>query len=457
MAGKRTRKQAIIKRNIFLTVCSLVLVAAIVLVSFGISAVFKSCDGSKGGKTSGKSSSSNNSTAQKEEKIKKVASAKVLNMGDIILHSTVLEGAYNRSTKDYDFSAFFPLMKEYIDGADLTVANLEVTLGGTESGKYSGYPAFNAPDSLIDDLDDAGINFLLTSNNHSYDTGLFGLKRTARVLKEKKMDFIGTRETESDPAYVVKKVNGIKIGMINYTYENTCKTEGRKSLNGNIIAKEANNLINSFSYDHIGDFYTEAKEVVKAMEKDGAEFIVFYMHWGNEYQLKQNTWQDKISQELCNAGVDIIVGGHPHVIQPIKMLYSEDSSNETVCVYSLGNAISNQRRELLNPECTTGHTEDGLVFTFTLDKYSDGTVKLAEIDVIPTWVDKYRGGSGYLYRMIPIETPEGSAQKYKLSNSVLADLKESYARTEKIISAGLTECQQKIGCKVRYEQQQEAA
>ena len=453
MAGKRTRKQAIIKRNIFVTLCSVVLVAAIVLVSFGISAALKGCNGSASGKSSSKSSSKG-STAQKEEKIKKVSSAKVLNMGDIIIHSPILKGAYNNSSKTYDFSAFFPLMKDYIDDADLTVANLEVTLGGTESGKYDGYPNFNSPDSLIDDLDAAGINFLLTSNNHSYDTGLFGLKRTAKVLKEKKMDFIGTRETESDPKYVVKKVNGIKIGMVNYTYETPCKTKGRKSLNGRIIAKEANNLINSFSYDHINDFYSEAKEVVKAMEKDGAEFIVFYMHWGEEYQLKQNAWQDKISQELCNAGVDIIVGGHPHVIQPIKMLYSEDSSNETVCVYSLGNAISNQRREELGR--STSHTEDGLVFTFTLDKYSDGTVKLAEIDVIPTWVDRYRGGAGYLYRMIPIETPEGSAQKYELSNSVLADLKESYARTEKIISAGLTECQQKIGCNVRYEMQEAA-
>lgn len=454
MAGKRSkRQQAILKRNIFLSMCAIVLILAIVGVSVAVTSIIKAINGDD--KKLGKSSSSKGSTSQSgEEEIKKVATAKVLNMGDIILHSTVLDGAYNKTSKTYDFSAFFPLMEDYTNDADLTVANLEVTLGGTESGRYSGYPAFNAPDSLIDDLKDAGINFLLTSNNHSYDTGLFGLKRTAKVLKEKDMDFIGTKETEKDPTYVVKNVNGIKIGMINYTYENTCNIEGRKSLNGNIIAKEANNLVNSFSYNHINDFYAEAREVVEDMEEDGAEFIVFYLHWGEEYQLKQNTWQDKISQELCNAGVDIIVGGHPHVIQPIKMLYSEDSSNETVCVYSLGNAISNQRRELLSPECTTGHTEDGLVFTYTLEKYSDGTVKLAEVDVIPTWVDKYRGGAGYLYRMIPIEDPETSAQKYNLSNSVLADLKESYARTEKIVAAGLSECQQKIGCKVRYQQTQ---
>ena len=457
MAGKRSkRRQAVLKRNIFLCVCAVVLAAAIALISFGISSLIGGISGDDEDKVSPNSKNSSSQSSDSGE-IKKVASAKVLNMGDIILHSTVLDGAYNKSSKTYDFSAFFPLMKKYIDDADLTVANLEVTLGGTESGKYSGYPAFNAPDCLIDDLKNAGIDFLLTSNNHSYDTGLFGLKRTVQILKQKKMGYTGTKETTSDPKYVVKNVNGIKIGMINYTYENRCNTEGRKSLNGNIIAKEANDLINSFAYERIDSFYAEAKQVVKDMKKDGAEFIVFYMHWGEEYQLKQNTWQDKISQELCNAGVDIIVGGHPHVIQPMKMLYSEDSSHETVCVYSLGNAISNQRRELLNPECTTGHTEDGLVFTFTLDKYSDGTIKLAEVDVIPTWVDKYRGGSGYLYRMIPIETPEGSAQKYELSNSVLADLKESYARTEKIISAGLTECQQKIGCKVRYEQQQQAA
>ncbi|MBP3706436.1 MAG: CapA family protein [Clostridia bacterium] len=451
MAKRRTkRQQAIMKRNIFISVCALALVVAIACVGFAISSVFKAIKGEDNGNNKNSSSKGSSSYNSDSGEVKKIASAKVLNMGDIILHSTVLDGAYDSSSKTYDFSAFFPLMKAYIDSANLTVANLEVTLGGTESGRYSGYPAFNAPDSLIDDLKAAGINFLLTANNHSYDTGLFGLKRTAQVLKQKDIDFIGTKETEQDPTYVIKKVNGIKIGMINYTYENYCDVEGRKSLNGNIIAKEANNLINSFSYEHINDFYVEARETVEQMEADGAEFIVFYMHWGEEYQLKQNAWQDRISQELCNAGVDIIVGGHPHVIQPIKMLYSEDSSNETVCVYSLGNAISNQRRELLSPECTTGHTEDGLVFTFTLDKYSDGTVVLAQVDVIPTWVDKYRGGAQYQYRMIPIEDPEESAQKYELSSAVLADLKESFARTEKIVSEGLSECQKKIGCKIRY-------
>lgn len=124
----------------------------------------------------------------------------------------------------------------------------------------------------------------MTSNNHSYDTGLFGLKRTAQVLKQRGIEFIGTREVETDPAYAVKEINNIKIGLADYTYETSGQTAGRKYLNGAIIAEEANNLINSFSYDKIDAFYTEAEKVIGEMKAQGAELLCFICHWGNEYK-----------------------------------------------------------------------------------------------------------------------------------------------------------------------------
>lgn len=446
MGKKRTkRQQAIIRRRVFLSLCAVLLIAAIVAVSLAVNAIIKVV---KQNEDNGKISSSESSSYQEPKEPYVVSSATVINTGDILIHSTVLDGA-RMSDGTYDFSAFFPKVKEHFKKADLAVANLEVTLGGTESGKFSGYPAFNTPDSLADVIKDAGIGLLLTSNNHCYDTGKFGLKRTASVLKEKGIDFIGTRETEQESFYTVKNVNGVKLGMTVYTYENSAP-EGKKSINGNLVASDATGLINSFSYERLEEFYADAQKTIDDMKNAGADAVVFYMHWGEEYQLSQNTWQKTIAQKLCNMGVDVIVGGHPHVVQPIEMLTSEDSQNTTVCLYSLGNAISNQRKELMNPECTTGHTEDGVLFSFTFDKYSDGAVVLSGVDIIPTWVNKYRGGSGYLYTMYPLESPEDGAELFGLSGDIATRSKQSYERTKAIVMQGLTDCQTKLGCKVRF-------
>lgn len=439
MAKVRTKRQkAIIKRRIFL--CCLCLITAATIALLGLTVRGLASLGKKG-----QGNSSSSEKTPKEPYI--VSSATVVNTGDIMVHSTQLDGAYDKSAKQYDFSAFFKYTEEYFKQADMATANLEVTFGGS-SIKYSGYPAFNTPDSLADAIKNAGINFLVTSNNHCYDTGLSGLKRTVSVLNEKGIPFTGTRDNTDTKAYTVKTVNGIKIGIANYTYENKSEV-GTKSINGRIISTDANALINSFNYDRIEEFYTSARETVEDMRADGAEFITFYMHWGEEYQLTPNRYQEAIAQQLSNLGVNLIIGDHPHVIQPISLIHSEDSQNITICAYSLGNAVSNQRRELLVPECTTGHTEDGMLFYYTLDKYSDGKVVLSGLDCIPTWVNKYKGGSGYLYSIIPLEN-ESFAASLGLDSSVQSKAAASYERTKAILKDGLTECQSAIGCEITF-------
>lgn len=448
MAKQRTRRQkAIIRRRIFLSCCAVLLAAIIALFAFIIHAIITPSDKpDKNGPTGNESLISSESSLPEI----KETFATVLSTGDIMVHSTQLDGAYVKESGDYDFSAFFKECSPYFKGADLAVANLEVTFGGTESGKFSGYPAFNTPDSLADVIKESGLNFLLTSNNHSYDTGLFGLKRTAQVLKQKGIEFIGTRETEADPIYKVKEINGIKIGMANYTYESDPQNAmaGRKYLNGSIISAEANNLISSFSYNRIEEFYTDAQNTINSMKQSGAEFIVFYMHWGNEYKLQANTWQKSIAQRLSNLGVDIIIGSHPHVIEPVELIHSEDGQNTTVCLYSTGNAVSNQRQELMD-SCPSGHTEDGMLFTYTLHKKGD-EVTLQKINIIPTWVNKYRGGSGYQYTIYPLEAADWGNTKYGLDSVAASKAAKSYERTKAIVAEGLTACQQKIGCEITF-------
>jgi poly-gamma-glutamate synthesis protein (capsule biosynthesis protein) len=223
----------------------------------------------------------------------------------------------------------------------------------------------------------------------------------------------------------------------------------RKYLNGNIIAKEANNLINSFSYNRIDAFYAEAENMISGMKAQGADYIVFYVHWGDEYRLKESPWQKTIAQQLSNRGVNMIMGSHPHVIEPIELITPEGGGENTICLYSTGNSISNQRQELMD-SCPSGHTEDGMLFSFTLKKDKDG-VRLNEIDLIPTWVDKYRGGSGYQYTVYPLENADDGSTKYNLNSTAAAKAKRSYERTKNIVSAGLTQCQQYIGCDITFE------
>lgn len=437
------RRKAIIRRRIFLSLCSLVLVCAVAFGVFIVSAIFTDSD--KTPKARGGESAP--SEQKKETSEIKESYATVLSTGDIMVHSTQLTGA-KVSADVYDFSSYFKEASSYFKNADLAVANLEVTFGGTESGAYSGYPAFNTPDSFADEIKASGLEFLVTANNHCYDTGLFGLKRTARILKEKGIDFIGTRESESDTLYTVKDVNGIKIGMANYTYETDGQLEGRKYLNGNIISEEANGLVSSFSYKNIDKFYNEAEAVINQMKQKGAEFIVFYMHWGNEYSLTASTWQKTIAQKLSNMGVNIIVGSHPHVIEPVELINSEDGTNTTVCIYSTGNAISNQRQELMD-SCPSGHTEDGMFFTYKLRKYGED-VTLEEVNIIPTWVNKYKGEGGrYQYTIYPLESADWGS-KYGLDSTTLAKSKKSYERTKAIVAEGLTAVQQEIGCEITF-------
>lgn len=437
---KRTRRQkAIFRRNLFLSCCAVILICAIALVSFAVSRIFKLAS------DNGESSSQNSQSAFSSSEPQTVpeSQATVLSLGDIMVHQPQLEGA--KTGNGYDFSDFFSEVSSYYKSADLTVGNLELTFGGTDSGKYRGYPSFNTPDQLADTIKESGITMLMTANNHSYDTGFYGLKRTASVLKEKSITYTGTKSETTEPEYLVQTVNNIKIGIANFTYETAGDDPARKYLNGGAIATEANSYINTFSYQRLETFYEKAQNIIDSMRQDGAEFITFYMHWGEEYQLSANTWQKTIAQKLCNMGVNIIIGGHPHVVQPVELLHSENSQNTTVCIYSLGNAVSNQRRELISSS-PNGHTEDGVMFSYTLKKSQNNEVSLKSIDLIPTWVYKYQN-NGYKYTIYPIDGIENISSKYpKLSKK----LKESYNRTEKIVSAGLTECQRELGCDVTF-------
>ena len=367
------------------------------------------------------------------------STATIRSAGDVLIHIPVFQNA-RKGDGTYDFSHIFTYSKDIISDCDYFVANLETTLGGTNGRSYTGFPRFNSPDSIVDALKGAGVDCLLTANNHTYDTNGSGVLRTIDVIEKTGLDYTGTRKTTDDLQYFTKKISGIKFGFACYTYE-TPTSEGRKALNGLLVDTATAPLVNSFNPAKPQAFYDELQGNIKAMKKKGAEVIVVYVHWGEEYQLTQNSKQQEIAQAICDLGADVIIGGHPHVVQPVDLLTSTDGTHKTVCVYSMGNFLSNQRRNLMGLK--TGHTEDGLIFEMNFSKYSDGTVVFDSIDAIPTWVHLYSENGKKVHSIVPLKgNLDKQAEKLGLTKTSdgLSLAKASQERTNALVSEGEKKC-----------------
>ncbi len=359
--------------------------------------------------------------------------------GDMLLHKPLINSA---ATADgYDFSEMFSYVREYYQSYDCMIANLETTLGGREAGPYQGYPHFNCPDAIVDGLLDAGVDMLLTANNHSFDTGYNGMMRTVQVLQQKGMAYLGTRATEEDDFYVVRQINGIRIGMVCYTYETDCPYEGQKALNCIYLGKTASKMVNSFHYGKLDRFCANVASTLLKMKEQGADFTMVFLHWGDEYSLKPNTQQQRMAQMLCELGVDVIVGGHPHVVQPFDVLTSA-LGHKTYCIYSVGNALSNQRAETLSTR-NAQYTEDGMIFGVEFEKWSDGTARIRDIHIIPTWVSKRYSGGKNVYRIIPLDASLPTWSGFQVSDP--SDLQESYERTMAVVGEKLDMCRLQFG------------
>jgi len=377
--------------------------------------------------------------APEPEPIVKTSVATVAATGDILMHYPIIKTGV-QGDGSYDFGSIFPYFDDYVAEADYAAANLETTLSGLDNGyPYQGYPRFNCPDDIVDSLKNAGFDMLLTANNHTFDTGEKGMLRTLSVIDERGLARIGTNADESEPKFTVQEVNGIKIGMLCYTYETEDGDPERKSLNCLPMTETAAPLVNSFHYDRREDFYAELEAHLAAMEGEGAEAVILFIHWGNEYQLKENEIQREMAQRICDLGVDVIVGGHPHVIQPLDILTSRsDPEQKTVCLYSMGNAVSNQRLERI--PSGKGYTEDGLLFQVTFSKYSDGTVLLESADILPTWVNLTTGAESgkTAYEIIPLDkSVEDWKTAFTLTEKEFTQAERSYERTMSIVGEGL--------------------
>ena len=346
----------------------------------------------------------------------------IISLGNLIIHQSQIDGA--KQENSYDFSPSFQYIKKMILDSDISMGILEGALAGCEP---SGYPFFNSPDEVVDALKDTGIDIINYANNHIYDYEDVGLQRTIDVTKEKGLDVLGVKSTEKEKNYLVKEVNGIKIGFLAYVFE-TSMINGHKTINSNILSTYSENLINTFNYNDLESFYKKIENEISAMKSEGVEFIITSMHWGEEYNTYIEASQNEIAKRLNKLGVDIILGGHPHVIQPYEIMRNE-SGNSTFVIYSQGNSLSNQSEQ----EIGVAESEDGIMIKFTLEK-KDGNVSLKEYKIIPTWVYKEEKVNGtYYHKIIPVEEALADPKKYGISSDVYERVETSLNRTKGIL------------------------
>ncbi len=315
---------------------------------------------------------------------------KLLFAGDVMGHDAQIESAFDPLKDIYNYDTCFYFAKKHIQKADIAVANLEVTLAGTP---YKGYPLFSSPDELADALKKAGFNLLLTANNHSMDRSSAGLERTIRVLNEKGIirtgTFINQNQRNKEYPLIIEK-NNIRLAILNYTYG----TNGIPVIYPNIV-----NLIDTAQI---------ARDLEKAASAD-PDFIFVTIHWGTEYERQENSVQEKLARFMFQHGANAIIGSHPHVVQPIRVINNPDESKSedvNLVAYSLGNFISNQRKI---------HTDGGILLEIDLEKTDITRIKAWS--TIHVWVYRPHYQNRYNFILLPGDDPEYLKELFEMTES----------------------------------------
>lgn len=325
----------------------------------------------------------------------KAVSLRILAVGDVMVHKSQIDAQYDSASGTYNFDNNFEYVRKYIEEADLALCNLETTFAG---GRYSGYPVFNTPDSLADALKKAGFDVAFTANNHIMDMGIDGMKRTLRITREAGLSTVGTH-LEGEKDYLVLDVNGIKIGVVAYLYE-TPEYQAIPTINSVPIPEDARPLLNTFNYSTLAEDLEKVKQSIEGARADGAEIVICYFHWGEEYQRSPNEYQQHMAMETAKFGADMIFASHPHVVQGVEMLTVEGTDRKVPVFYSLGNFISNQRAETLNNR----YTEQEIIAEVRLE-YMKSTKEIISVEMaaIPLWVERYKKNGKYVYYVIPLD------------------------------------------------------
>ena len=336
-------------------------------------------------------------------------------IGDIMCHGPNYKAAYNSSTNTYDFSPFFKNISNYTSNADITIGNLETTFAGQARG-YSGYPTFNSPSELGQAIKDIGVDVLGTANNHCMDKGYSGLEATLNTLDEMGLSHMGTSRSEDEQnTILVKDVKGINIAFLSFTY----------GTNGITIPKDKSYSVNLINKELILKQINSAKSL-------NVDVICVNMHWGIEYQTTPNAEQKELSDFLFENGVDIILGSHPHVLQPMEkrtITLADGSTKDGFVIYSLGNFISNQ---------SDINTQDTIILNLQITKSGkDRKISIDSVNYVPVYCYNKGSGAKNRYELIDLKKSISSYENgtSSISTSLYNTFKLELQRIEKIMNS----------------------
>ena len=301
-------------------------------------------------------------------------------IGDIMCHSTQYKDAYDSSLGDYDFSYVFDDIKQYIENADLAIGNLETTLAGKDIG-YESYPTFNTPEHIALDLKELGLDVLSTTNNHALDQGFAGISNTIDELDKVGLLHTGTYKTEEDASkLLVTEVKGIKIGIVAYSY----------GTNEIAVPKDKEYCINLISDEKI-------VSDLEKMKKENVDLIIAIMHWGIEYETSPNEEQIRLNNLLIQNGADIVLGGHPHVLQKMEkkeVTLPDGTNKDCFTAFSLGNFISGQVKE---------YTKQSAILNLRVTKHYENNKKISIDSTEYTPIYMFDKGKTRRYKLLDIE------------------------------------------------------
>ena len=276
---------------------------------------------------------------EETEIVEETKKIRLMMLGDNLLHMGIVRsGILADGTRNYDM--LFEPIKDHLAVADIKMINQETIFGGNQLG-FSGYPHFNSPTEVGDAIAKAGFNVVLQASNHSADKGISGLKHCVDFWKKYPDVLItGIFENADEPNQDIGllEIDGVTFAILNYTYSPNLSTLP-KEIQGHLGMlcdwdKDTGKI--SFTRLH-PDVLTDIEQA-----KQMADVVVVCPHWGTEYTFVPSSYQQKFAKQMTDAGADLIIGTHPHVIQPVEWIESENG-NRALCYFSLGNYVSTQQ------------------------------------------------------------------------------------------------------------------
>lgn len=331
--------------------------------------------------------------------------------GDIVMHLPIVNSA-RKPDGSYDFRPIFKSIRPYLNQADLSVAVLETQLDAP--GKiYSGYPRFNSPGAIADAILWSGIDLVFLAHNHSLDQGFSGINHTLAYLDKIGLAYTGCNSSPTQPKYRIIEKNQIKLAFFSYT----------TSTNLIPLPEGKEWAVNILDYQQIAND-------IAIVKKAGVDGIVFGLHTGTEYIRDPTPEQLEIAEKLLNLGVDIVLGSHVHVVQPIEI----SSGNHLVpgkqrtyfIAYSLGNFLSNQRWR---------YTDCGLLVSLKLVKEPAWPgIRIVRASYLPLWVYRYREGKELRYEIIPLDRGGAYRARFQGQPEILERLDQVKTDTDDLIS-----------------------